>query len=144
MKHADPKEILLSGEYTCVLVAGEQIFSSRQRGVKPLVQFLQQGCIPPQAHGADKVVGKATAYLYVLLQVRALYAQVISKPALAVLQDHGIFVQYRTLTENIINRTGDGICPFEQAVLEVCDPQSAYHAILQKMDAMHITLEDTP
>ena len=140
----DAKNRLDAEGYTCVITDGEKEYTSRQRGVKPLVQFLQQGCIPPQAHGADKVVGKATAYLYVLLQVRALYAQVISKPALAVLQNHGIFVQYRTLTENIINRTGDGICPFEQAVLEVNDPQSAYHAILQKMDAMHITLEDTP
>ena len=58
--------------YTCVITDGEKEYTSRQRGVKPLVQFLQQGCIPPQAHAADKVVGKATAYLYVLLQVRAL------------------------------------------------------------------------
>ena len=126
--------------YTCVITDGEKEYTSRQRGVKPLVQFLQQGCIPPQAHAADKVVGKATAYLYVLLQVRALYAQVISKPALAVLQNHGIFVQYRTLTENIINRTGDGICPFEAAVMEIDDPDRAYDAIREKMREMNITL----
>ena len=42
--------------------------------------------------------------------------------------------------EHIINRRGDGICPFEEAVMDVHDADSAYTAILKKMDAMQIKL----
>ena len=33
----------------------------------------------------------------------------------------------------IINRRGDGMCPFEQAVLEAADPASAWTLIRQKL-----------
>jgi hypothetical protein len=87
------------------------------RGVKPLVIWLSSG---EDFHGfsaADKVIGKATAFLYVLLGVKAVYASVISEGALDVLTKNGIDTQYGCVVEHIINRAGDGICPFEQAVL---------------------------
>jgi hypothetical protein len=39
-----------------------------------------------------------------LLQIQGLYAKVISKPAVTILQAYGIEVRYETLAENIINR----------------------------------------
>jgi len=54
------------------------------------------------------------------------------------LEAHAISVQYDTLVPNIINRAGDGICPFEAAVMDITDPQGAFTAILQKMAEMHI------
>lgn len=132
------KDILESGGYTCALTDGDGVFTSSQRGVKPLVAFLESGTAFAGFSAADKVVGRATAYLYVLLGVKCLYAQVISQPALAVLQENGITVEYGALVTNIINRKGDGICPFEGAVMDIADPQSAYAAIRQKMQQMHI------
>lgn len=134
------KEILESGGYTCVLTDGVSLHTSMNRGVKPLVQFLQSGAVPPGCYAADKVVGRATAYLYVLLKVRGVYAQVISEPAVQVLQDHGIAVDYGIRVPNIINRRGDGICPFEAAVMAIRDPREAYTAILEKMREMNISL----
>ena len=135
------KEILLSGGYTCVLTDAAAVYTSTLRGVKPLVQFLESGAIPSGLSAADKVVGKATAYLYVLLGVREVYAQVISDPAVAVLHTAGIGVQYEKKVSNIINRKGDGICPFEAAVMDIHDPAAAYTAIRQKMQELHITIE---
>ena len=134
------KELLESGGYTCVLTNGEEVYTSTLRGVKPLVQFLESDTAFAGFSAADKVVGRATAYLYVLLGVQALYAQVISRPALAVLQENGIHTQYGNLVCNIINRKGDGICPFEAAVMEIDDPDRAYDAIREKMREMNITL----
>ena len=134
------KDMLVSGGYTCVLTDGETFYTSKDRGVKPLVQFIEKKTIPQNLFAADKVVGKATAYLYVILKVQALYAAVISEPAAAVLRAHGIAVSYESLVPNIINRRGDGICPFEEAVMDVHDADSAYTAILKKMDAMQIKL----
>ena len=134
------KEAMEAGGYTCVLTDGTSFYTSCQRGVKPLVQFLEKKSIPENLFAADKVVGRATAYLYVLLRVQALYAKVISEPAIAVLHAHGIAVQYETLVPNIINRKGDGICPFEAAVMGIEDPETAYDAILKKMALLQITL----
>ena len=136
------KDLLESGGYTCVLTDGVSFHTSVHRGVKPLVQFLEKKNIPAGLFAADKVVGKATAYLYVLLRIQALYAKVISQPAMDVLQRYGIAVSYETLVPNIINRRGDGICPFELAVTDCADPDSSYAAILRKMDELHIPLWD--
>lgn len=132
------KELLESVDYTCVITDGDAVFTSTLRGVKPLVQFLESKTQMNGFSAADKVVGRATAYLYVLLGVKALYAQVISQPALAVLQENGIDAQYGNLVPNIINRKGDGICPFEAAVMDITDPQNAYAAIRRKMQEMNI------
>ena len=132
------KSLLSAEGYTCVLTDGTALYTSTRRGVKPLVDFLQTETDFNGFFAADKVVGRATAYLYVLLGVKELYAQVISQPAAAVLQANGISIEYDTLVPNIINRAGDGICPFEQAVMTIADPRNAYAAILEKMEQMGI------
>ena len=104
------------------------------------MQFLQGGAVPDGCAAADKVVGRATAYLYVLLKVKAVYARVISEPAVRVLEGHNITVSYGTAVPNIINRKGDGICSFEAAVMEIQAPQTACAAILEKMREMNISL----
>lgn len=134
------KEKLLSEGYTCVILNGPTVYTSTLRGVKPLVQWLENGTDMKGFYAADKVVGKATAFLYVLLGVKAVYANVISQSALAVLQGNHIEVQYGSLVENIVNRKGDGICPFEQTVMEIGSAAEAYPAILGKMKEMNIAL----
>ena len=136
----DAKQILLSGGYTCVLTDGQRAFTSTDRGVKPLVRFLESGEIPAGVSAADKVVGRATAYLYVLLKVKAVYSQIISQPAVDVLRENGVQVAYDKLVPNIINRKGDGICPFEAAVMDISSPDLAYIAIRKKMTEMNIAL----
>ena len=127
------KELLVSGGYTCVITDGDRVLTSTLRGVKPLVQFLESGRDLTGFSAADKVVGKATAYLYCLLKVRGVYARVMSRAALEVLRANGIEARYDNLAEYIINRRGDGMCPFEQAVLEAENPASAWPLIRQKL-----------
>jgi len=132
------KNILCAGDHTCVLCRGSETYTSDYRGVKPLVQWLRSGTDFSGCCAADKVVGRATAFLYLLLGAEAVYAHVISKPALGVFRTAGIHVEYGQLVDNIINRRGDGLCPFEAAVLEIREPQAAWEAILNKMDEMNI------
>lgn len=132
------KDLLQSGAYTCVLCEKGNCISTTLRGVKPLVQWLQAGEIQKGFCAADKVVGRATAFLYCLLGANAVYASVMSRPAVEVLRQHGIYTECDRQVENIINRAGDGICPFEEAVLHIVEPEAAYRAILAKMDAMGI------
>ena len=82
------------------------------------------------------MVGRATAFLYVLLGVKEVYATVMSKPAADVLTAQGISASWGTLVDGIINRRGDGPCPFEAAVMDLSDPQQALDAIRNKMAQM--------
>lgn len=134
------KTRFMKGDCTCVLCKKQDSRISIERGVKPLVKWLQSGSDVSGYAAADKVVGKATAFLYVLLKVKAVYAQVISAPALQVLLDNGIYAEYGEKVQSIINRKGDGICPFEQCVLGVDTPQTAQEKILKKLDEMGISL----
>ncbi len=127
------RQLLITCGYTCVLSRDDRQYTSFQRGVKPLLQWLDAG-IP--LHGfcaADKVVGKAAAYLYVLLGVTAVYAQVISSPSLQVLEAAGIQVMYDTPVEAIRNRTNTGLCPMEQAVTNARDPGHALELVRQAL-----------
>lgn len=128
------RALLEGSHHTCVLVKGSNCYSSDHRGVKPLLQWLEDGADLRGFSAADKVVGKAAAYLYVLLGVTAVYANVISRPSVAVLEESGIAVFYGQQVEAIQNRTNTGLCPMEQAVKTARSPEEAVQMI-------HTTLE---
>ncbi len=120
-------------ECTCVVCRGKETYTARERGVKPLLNWLDNGPALADFCAADKVVGRATAFLYCLLGVKEVYARVMSRPAAQVLREHGIGVEARELVEGIINRKGTGPCPFEAAVLDIQEPQEALAAIRAKL-----------
>lgn len=120
---------LASGRFTCVLCRDGHTITSTARGVRPLVELLEHGSLPGYS-AADKVVGKATAFLYVLLNVRAVYAPVMSRSAIQVLLEHDIEVLYDTAVDAIFNRDRSGFCPMETAVRDISDPIQARDIIL--------------
>ena len=134
------RKILTEGNYTCVLRKQDTVYTATDRGVKPLVRWLTEGIDVRGFSAADKVVGRATAYLYVLLGAREVWAAVMSEAAAEVLHRHGIAASQDKLVPNIINRAGTGICPFEEAVLNIQTPAEALTAIRKKMAQMNITL----
>ena len=123
------KELLQSSDYTCVLCLKGNVATSKQRGVKPLLSWLENPELGKGFCAADKVVGKATAYLYSLLGAKAVYAHVMSESALAVLEKEDIEVSYGALVPYIVNRKGDGMCPMEAATLDAHTPQDALAAV---------------
>lgn len=130
------RELLLRDGYTCVLCRGQQVHTAVARGVKPLLDWLNSGLDLRGYSAADKVVGRATAFLYVLLGVRAVHALVMSTPARQVLTENGIEAFCDREVAGIINRRGDGQCPFEEAVLGVSDPVDALEIIRKKQFTM--------
>lgn len=134
MKNSDKaKKIMTDGGYTCVFVGNNEIITSSERGVKPLLELLESKKDFTGFSAADKVVGKGAAFLYILLGVKEVYAEVISEPAAKVLTDNGIMLQYGEKVKNVINRTGDGICPIESAVLGITSPKTALEKIYNRL-----------
>ena len=77
---------LAQGNHTCVLCRDGVYHVSDNRGVRPLVDWLDSGLDLRGFSAADKVVGRATAFLYVLLGIRSVHALVMSTPAMEVLE----------------------------------------------------------
>ena len=130
------KDKLKSDGYSLVILADCNTITSRSRGISPLLEALEAAKETGDITAADKIVGKAAAMLYVLMGAKAVYAEVMSRSAKALLEQYGIEAAYDVLVENIINRRGDGLCPMEEAVRELDDPQQAKAAILQKLEQL--------
>lgn len=130
------RQILDKGNYTCVLCRGEETYTATQRGVRPLLDWLDSGTPLQGFSAADRVVGRGAAFLYCLLGVKVVYARVMSRPAAEVLMTQNIAVEAETFVDGIINRQGNGPCPFEEAVMAITDPHEALVAIRAKMAQM--------
>lgn len=126
------RELLESGNYTCVVCRNDLVYPTTSRGVAPLLHWLDSGLDLTGFSAADRVVGRGAAFLYCLLGVREVYAKVMSHPAAEVLRLHGIDAQADTFVNGIINRKGDGPCPFEAAVMDIYDAEEALTAIQNK------------
>ena len=125
----------LTGEATCVLARPDrEIELSREKGIRPLLLWLRadekymRGAVI-----ADRIIGRAAAFLAVYGGARAVYGEVMSAGAVPILEVAGIEYSYKTITERIVNRKGDGPCPMEQAVSGVSDPSQAVAILREKV-----------
>ena len=130
------KETLKNGKYTCVVCNNYIIYTSTQKGVAPMLDFIEKNICLTGFSAADKIVGKAAAMLFIFAGVKEIYAEVMSVPAAAILKKHGIEFSYVTITQNIVNRTNTGICPMEQAVAGITDADAALTAIIRKRNQL--------
>ena len=124
------KLLLLSYASTIAVVSNGEVFTSQERGVKPLLYLLteKKGFLKG-ASVADKVIGKAAALLMVLGKIKEVHTLIISEPAIKVFEKNNIPCFYDKKVDRIVNRTGDGLCPMETLCLDVDDPQDAFQRI---------------
>ena len=127
------QQLLEGGDYTCVLCRDGVTHTSTRRGVAPLLNWLDEKTDLRGFAAADRVVGKATAYLYCLLGVSCVFARVMSRPAQKVLSEHGIPASFETLVDAIENRAKTGPCPMEYATRDSVSPEEALAAIRQTL-----------
>lgn len=135
------KQLLNDCGYKCVLAKGDVIRISEKRGVAPMMEYIDAGMDLKGFSAADKVVGKAVALLFVLTGISEVYADTISSHAIAVLEKNNIPFSFNTSVEHIINRFGDGLCPMEEATLDIDNPQEAYDAICAKLEELNAQID---
>lgn len=113
---------------------GKLIVSQFGRGIAPALSLYDEQ--PELLRGADvfdTIVGKAAASIFILAGVRSVYGQTMSQSAVQLLTRHGVACSYETVTPQIINRTGTGLCPFEQAVLTIGEPEACLRVIRETL-----------
>ena len=131
------KSLLISSASTIAVVANEDVFTSQERGVKPLLHLLteKKGFLKG-ASVADKVIGKAAALLMVLGEIKEVHTLIISEPAIKVFEKYNIPCYYDKKVDRILNRTGDGLCPMETLCLDVEEPKEAFQKITDFIKTM--------
>lgn len=122
----------LAGHTICLCKDGK-LLTSNKRGISPMMDFIEEGRDVTGYSVADKIVGKAAAFLFVLAGVTGVYAEVVSSEEKRVLDEHGIPCSFSVMTENIVNRKGDGMCPMETLVQEENEPKRAYMLLKKKL-----------
>lgn len=79
---------------------------------------------------ADKVIGKVAASVLTVAGVKEIYADVISKYAILVLEENNIKYEYKTLTEYVINNAKTGMCPMENKYKDEKDINRIYNEMV--------------
>ena len=126
------KELLIDDK-TLVFVKGNDIVDSTLSGIKPLINFLNEGKDLSGYSLADKIVGKAQAMLAVRAGIAEIYTKVLSETGKEILDKYNIPYTYDVLTEQIINRKGTDICPMEKVVYDIDDIEEAYVALKEEV-----------
>ena len=131
------KSLLITSESTIAVVSNGEIFTSQERGVKPLLHLLteKKGFLKG-ASVADKVIGKAAALLMVLGEIKEVHTLIISEPAIKVFEKYSIPCYYDKKVDRIVNRTGDGLCPMETLCLDIEEPKEAFQKITDFIKTM--------
>lgn len=128
------KRLLNDNECTVVLCHNEITYTSSQRGVRPLLTWLDDETDLMGFSAADKVVGRGAAFIYRLLGVREVHGNIMSVAAVKVLRAGGIEVSWGTLTESIMNRQKNGPCPIELATRNIQEPENALFIIRSTLE----------
>ena len=125
------KSILLSSASTIAVISNGEVFTSQERGVKPLLHLLteKKGFLKG-ASVADKVIGKAAALLMALGEIKEVHTLITSEPAIKVFEKYNIACFYDKKVTRIVNRAGDGLCPMESLCIDVEEPHKAFEKII--------------
>jgi formylmethanofuran dehydrogenase subunit E len=106
------------------------IFETDRDGLRGFLQAIDTvGESLSGAAVADKIVGRAAAFLCVHSRVKAVFAVTMSQAGRETLEAHGIPCEYDCLVSMILNRKKTGRCPFEELVQDAADSEDALKRI---------------
>lgn len=124
-----------SGRATLVLLKnGALVYTDSGRGIAPALKLLDEhAALLRGADVYDLIIGKAAASVFIQGSAKSVFGFTMSDSAIALLQAHGVPCAWQTRTPEIINRRGTGLCPFEQAVLDLDSPEDCLPVIRQTL-----------
>ena len=110
------KKFLKTEDTLWICLAGNPLFRSTEKGIAPLLIYLQESSLHPEGVIIfDRVVGNAAALLLKKALGKKVYSLIGSELAAETLKRLGIAYSFLTVVPYISNRAGDDMCPFEKA-----------------------------
>ncbi len=124
------RDTLLEKNYSIIASNG---YFSYDSGIRPVIDRInEKEDFFKDLEVADKIIGKASAMLLTLSGVKKVHAIVLSRAGKDIFEKYGIEYSYDELTDYIVNRRGDGMCPMEMTVKDIDDLREAYEALRKK------------
>ena len=108
------ESFLKSGDTVRVISPDGTVFRSQKRGISPLLNYIEQSSLMGEVVVLDKVTGNAAALLMEKVLCREVFSSLGSKLAAETLERFGITRHFTKTVPYIINREGNGMCPFEK------------------------------
>lgn len=115
-----------------VLYANGELKEYYQNRIYDIKKILQENeTALKDAIIADKVIGKVAGSILTVAGVKEIYADVMSKYALSVLEENQVKYEYRNLTDYVQNNDKTGMCPMENKYKEEKEIQKIYHEMIK-------------
>ena len=129
------RKLIRTNQAECVLMKDGKILKvERGRGVSPLLRLYDREKESMQgAVVVDKVIGRAAAAIAICGKARHVHGQIMSDDAVTFLKANGISSSRDLGVARILNRKRDGLCPLEQSVEGIDDPQKALQSLRKKI-----------
>ena len=110
-----------------VVKKGSVLFETESHGIKGFLEAIELlGEKLTGSSVADRIVGRAVAFLCAYFRVSAVFAVLMSMEGVRVLEDKDIIYQFEKCVTNILNQKRNDICPFEKLALTFTSPEEAY------------------
>ena len=113
----DFEAFLNSADTLWILSPQGVIFRSQRKGIAPLICYIEQASLTEEVTVFDKVTGNAAALLLKKANGRELFSSLGSRWATETLRGFGVEAHFTHIVPYIINRSGNGMCPFEKLSL---------------------------
>lgn len=127
------KERLYSTNASLVVqYANGEIKEYYQNRIKDIKEILQNDKQALQgATIADKVIGKVASSILTVAGVKEIYADVMSRYAIPVLEENDVRYEYKNLVEYVQNNDKTGMCPMESKYREETDIDKIYKEMVE-------------
>lgn len=125
---------LLEDNSLLLLQDDKIIFSSKEKGVKPLLDYYHAfGSSKEELIVIDKIMGRGAILLAQLVNARTVYTPIISQDALNLANEYHMNIHYQQVVPYIINNQATGRCPIESSVLNISDVNIGYEVIIETL-----------
>lgn len=126
------KEIFEKENCTLVLVKGESIIKSKEHGLSKLVELIDKDEDLTDYSVCDNVCGRAASFLYVLLEVKEVYANTMAKLSIQILDRAEIKYSANAFVETLLDSENKND-KMELAVLRSGTPLKAFEDIKKEL-----------
>lgn len=117
---------------------GDVIGSGRGKGILPLLNLVDE--LGPELEGgsvADRVIGRAAAFILLQAKVKGVFGQTLSTEAESLLQAAGLEVAGDERVPFIMRPDGLERCIMEQQVLGITEPAEAVDRLRRFVERLH-------
>ncbi len=130
---AEMQRLINEGGESIVVARDGVIRAIKQgEGIAPAIKMLDEGKLH-RAFVCDRVVGRASAAIFVVGGAKKVWARLIGEDAKKFLEDHGIECSAEKTVKQILNAKLSDRCPMEKAVNDLSDPKKMVEKLRKEL-----------